>query len=187
MFRTEADTGNQLTSADLKFGWAYRLANGKWSFLDRLDLIYDDTEGIDTAESSWRVINNFNANRRLSAATQLSLQYAFKYVQSDLGGDDYSGYTDLIGFDLRRGFRSRWDAGVNGSVYHSYQSDVIDYGFGVDIGYNIATNVWLTLGYNIIGFHDEDFTQARYTAQGPFLRFSIKADQRTLKDIAGQR
>ena len=40
---------------------------------------------------------------------------------------------------------------------------------------------------NFVGFHDEDFAQARYTAQGPFLRFSIKADQRTLKDIAGQR
>ena len=64
---------------------------------------------------------------------------------------------------------------------------MIDYGAGIDIGYNVATNIWLTLGYNVLGFHDEDFAHARYTAQGPFLRFSIKADQRTLKDIAGQR
>jgi hypothetical protein len=47
--------------------------------------------------------------------------------------------------------------------------------------------MWLTLGYNIAGFHDSDFTAARYTAQGPYLRISIKADQQTLKDIAGQR
>ncbi len=47
--------------------------------------------------------------------------------------------------------------------------------------------MWLTLGYNIAGFHDSDFAQARYTAQGPYLRFAIKASQRTLKDIAGQR
>jgi hypothetical protein len=39
----------------------------------------------------------------------------------------------------------------------------------------------------VTGFYDEDFTQARYTAEGPFLKFSIKADQRTLKGIAGQR
>ena len=47
--------------------------------------------------------------------------------------------------------------------------------------------MWLTLGYNFLGFDDEDFAQARYTAAGPYLRLSIKADQRSLKEIAGQR
>lgn len=108
-------------------------------------------------------------------------------VRSEFGTNSFNGYTDLIGFDLRRGLRGRWDVGVNTSIYHSYQSKVIDYGAGLDVGFNLATNMWLTLGYNFVGFHDEDFSQARYTAQGPYLRFSIKADQRTLKDIAGQR
>ncbi len=187
IFRSESIFGGEMTSADLKFGWAYRLANSKWSFLDRVDLVFDDLVTGPNSERSWRLINNFNANRRFSAATQMSLQYAFKYVHSEFGDIGYSGYTDLIGFDLRRGLRGRWDIGVNTSIYHSYQSKVIDYGAGLDVGFNLATNLWLTLGYNIIGFHDEDFAQARYTAQGPYLRFSIKADQRTLKDIAGQR
>ncbi|MDH3747808.1 MAG: OmpA family protein [Gammaproteobacteria bacterium] len=187
LFRAETDSGTDTTNADLKFGWAYRLANSEWSFLDRLDLIYDDLNGVSAQESSWRIINNFNANRRLSAATQMSLQYAFKYVRSDFGANEYTGYTDLIGFDVRRGLRTRWDIGANASIYHSYESSVYDYGAGLDVGYNIGTNIWLTLGYNLVGFHDEDFAVARYTAQGPFLRFSIKADQRTLKDIAGQR
>ncbi len=108
-------------------------------------------------------------------------------VRSEFGTSSFNGYTDLIGFDLRRGLRGRWDVGVNTSIYHSYQSKVIDYGAGLDVGFNLATNMWLALGYNFVGFHDEDFSQARYTAQGPYLRFSIKADQRTLKDIAGQR
>jgi len=81
----------------------------------------------------------------------------------------------------------RWDAGVNTSIYHSYQSRVMDYGIGVDAAYDIGQNMWLTLGYYFIGFDDKDFEQARYTAAGPFLRFSIKADQRLLKAIAGQR
>jgi outer membrane protein assembly factor BamA len=137
--------------------------------------------------SSWRFINNFNANRRYGASTQLSLQYAFKYVRSDFSGDGYTGFSDLIGVDVRRGIRGKWDMGVNTSIYHSYQSDVIDYGFGVDVGYNLRDNMWLTLGYNIEGFHDSDFSQARYTAQGPYLRFTMKADQHTLKKITGRR
>jgi opacity protein-like surface antigen len=72
-------------------------------------------------------------------------------------------------------------------VYHSYKSEVIDYGLGLDLGYRLRDNMWLSLGYNILGFDDADFRDARYTAQGPFLRFSIKADQHTLKNIAGQR
>ncbi len=152
-----------------------------------MDLVFDDLETGTTRERSWRLVNNFNANRRLGAATQMSLQYAFKYVRSEFGTNSFNGYTDLIGFDMRRGLRGRWDVGVNTSIYHSYQSKVIDYGAGLDVGFNLATNMWLTLGYNFIGFHDEDFSQARYTAQGPYLRFSIKADQQTLKDIAGQR
>jgi opacity protein-like surface antigen len=138
-------------------------------------------------QKSWRVINNFNANRRLSAATQLSLQYAFKYVRSEFDGDGYTGYTDLIGIDLRHGFRDRWDVGINTSVYHSYRSKTLDYGVGLDVGYNVGANMWLTLGYNFAGFDDKDFEQARYIAAGPFLRFTIKADQQLLKRIAGRR
>ena len=121
------------------------------------------------------------------ASLSNSLQYAFKYVRSEFDDESYTGYTDLIGIDLRHGFNDRWDIGANTSVLHSWESDVMDYGFGVDLGFNVAENVWLSLGYNVTGFEDDDFEQARYTAKGPFLRFSIKADQRLLKNIAGQR
>jgi len=158
-----------------------------WAFLDRIDLVYDRAATSGTEQKSWRLINNFNANRRFGAATQLSLQYAFKYVRSEFDGDGFTGYTDLIGVDLRHGFGERWDVGFGTSVLHSYQSKVMDYGVGVDVGYNLGRNMWVTLGYNFEGFDDEDFAQARYTAAGPFLRFSFKADQHFLKNIAGQR
>ncbi len=187
IFQAENMLGNDLNQANMKFGWAYRLADSSWSFLDRSDLVYDRAVTATEELQSWRLINNFNANRRLSAGSQLSLQYAFKYVRSEFDGDGYTGFTDLIGVDYRRGFRDRWDAGANASVYRSYGSKVTDYGFGVDVGYNIGRNLWLTLGYNVLGFEDDDFDEARYTAAGPYLRFSIKADQHLLKAIAGQR
>jgi opacity protein-like surface antigen len=187
MFQTNNTLGGELAQANLRFGWAYRAADSKWSFLDRIDLLSDRLESTDNEQTSWRVINNFNANRRLSAATQLSLQYAFKYVRSNFDGDDYTGYTDLVGVDLRLGFRNRWEVGANTSVYHSYRSKTLDYGIGLDVGYNIHENIWLTLGYNFTGFTDKDFSQARYTAAGPFFRFTIKADQQLLKRVAGRR
>jgi hypothetical protein len=187
MFQADSALGNELNQANLRLGWAYRLADNEWSFLDRIDLVYDEANAATDELKSWRLINNFNANRRISAVAQLSLQYAFKYVRSEFDGDGYTGYTDLIGIDYRRALSDRWDTGVNTSIYHSYGSEVLDYGIGLDVGYNIGRNMWLTLGYNIFGFDDKDFERARYTAAGPYLRFSIKADQRLLKNIAGQR
>ena len=186
-FQAETILGTEMAQTNLRFGWAYRAADSRWSFLNRVDLVSDKMTTLTEEQDTWRVINNFNANRRFGAGSQLSLQYAFKYVRSEFDGTGYNGYTDLIGIDMRHGFRERWDAGVNTSIYHSYQSKVIDYGVGVDVGYNLATNMWLTLGYNFAGFDDKDFQAARYTAAGPYLRFTLKADQQILKRIAGRR
>jgi hypothetical protein len=187
VLNSDRSDSSSTRTADLRMGWAYRVADSSWSFLDRTDLVYEDAVSLLGQQKSWRLINNLNANRRLNEASQLSLQYAFKYVRSEFGTQDFTGYTDLIGIDFRRGFRRKWDAGINTSTYHSYRSSVIDYGVGLDVGLNVRDNLWLTLGYNLAGFHDSDFTAARYTAQGPYLKISIKADQQTLKDIAGQR
>ncbi len=187
LFQSDKVLGGKMSQANLRFGWAYRLADGKWSFLDRIDMIADRLDTGATDEKNWRLINNFNANRRISASTQLSLQYAFKFVRSNFDNLSFRGYSDLIGVDIRHGFHDRWDIGANTSVYHSYQSKVLDYGAGLDVGYNIGRSMWLTLGYNFEGFEDKDFEAARYTASGPYLRFSFKADQQLLKRIAGQR
>jgi hypothetical protein len=186
LLQSDAINGDDMLSAALKVGWAYRKADSHWSFLNRSDLIYADASQGGQTLLSWRLINNFNANRRLGAAAQLSLQYAFKYVRSEFDDDGYSGFTDLIGIDWRRGLARRWDIGVNTSIYHSYQSAVVDYGVGVDVGFNLMDNMWISAGYNVRGFHDADFAQARYTAQGPFVRFSVKADQHFLKKIAAR-
>jgi len=186
-YKSDDLAGNEMSAGALKFGWAYRMADSRWSFLDRIDLIYENAALTAQQQETWRLINNFNANRRFSAKTQMSLQYAFKYVRSEFDSAAYTGYTDLIGFDLRRGMRGRFDVGVNTSIYHSYQSGIVDYGFGVDVGYNFASNMWVTLGYNLAGFDDSDFAEARYTAQGPFLRFTVKTDQHALKRVAGRK
>ena len=186
VYQSRLANGNELAAADLKWGWAYRIADSKWAFLNRVDLIYENLVRDSLADDSWRFVNNFVTNRRLGAASELSLQYAFKYVRSRYDALELTGYSDLAGIDYRRGIRRRWDVGASLSAYNSRKSGVIDYGMGLDVGFNVATNVWITLGYNFEGFYDSDFADARYTAQGPFLRFAIKADQHMLKSIAGR-
>ena len=185
IYHSDRDDGSESMNAELRYGWAFRPAESAWTLLNRIDLEFEDLTLSAGEEETWRVINNLNANRRISANTQLALQYAFKYVSSDIGSD-LSGYTDLIGIDLRRGLGSRWEAAVNTSVYHSYQSSVLDYGAGIELGYNLADSMWLSVGYNFAGFHDDDFSDARYTAQGPFLTLTVRAHQDLLRRVTGR-
>ncbi|MEM7763320.1 MAG: OmpA family protein [Pseudomonadota bacterium] len=172
--------------ADIRFGWAYRKADRKWSFLDRLDIITDETISAESRLENLRLVNNFNAVRRLGPGSELALQYGAKYVRTEFDGTQYSGFTDLFGIDYRRQFRPRWEYALRGSALHSWEAGTIDYGLGAEIGFNPRDNVWLSFGYNVLGFRDEDFERARYTAVGPYLNFTIKADQQTLKAITGR-
>ncbi|MEL7023601.1 MAG: OmpA family protein [Pseudomonadota bacterium] len=179
------DSGQQVRG-DFRVGWAYRVADRRWSFLDRLDIIHEEQTNLGTSRDSMRYVNNFNATRRIGPAGELTLQYAAKYVSTEFDGNRFSGYTDLAGASYRRSFRPRWDYQLQAGVLHNWDSGTRDYTAGAAIGFNPRDNVWLTLGYNFAGFRDEDFAAARYTASGPFLRVAIKADQETLKAIAGR-
>lgn len=55
---------------------------------------------------------------------------------------------------------------------------------GIEAGWTVGTNMWLSPGDNFTGFYDQDFTTSHYTAQGPFLRFRFKFDQDTVKAMA---
>ncbi|MBT8143845.1 MAG: hypothetical protein KJO55_04030, partial [Gammaproteobacteria bacterium] len=180
-FNTKRDTGVDLVSGDVRLSWAYRPSESRWIFLDRLDLKYEDLVAATTREESWRIVNNLHANWQVNLQNQFGFQYGVKYVQANIDAADYNGFTDLVGFDWRRNLGLRWDVGVQTALLHSWNSDVVDYSAGADIGYAFARNVWLSLGYNFAGFDDEDFSEARYTAHGPYLRFRIKADQDTLR------
>ncbi len=186
-FDTESTTGETETKANLRMGWAYRPGGSQWAFLNRADFIVEERQLTTLTTDSWRVINNFNANRRLGAGSELSLKYGAKYVRADFDEQGFSGFTDLFGVEWRRMLSPRWDIGAHADAYHSWDVDIWDYSVGIDVGFELAKNMRVVVGYNFTGFEDRDFSAASYTASGPFIRFALKADQDTLARIAGRR
>jgi hypothetical protein len=181
LFNTEG-SGQQSLNGDLRFGLVYRPQHTRWILLDRLDFIVDRQRGLTLTTENRRVVNNLNANYRPGSQLQLSLQYGAKYLTEAVEGTDYSGFTDLIGVEGRYDLTSKWDLGVKGSLLHSWQSRQLSGCSGVSLGYNVMENAWVSLGYNLTGFSDQDFSLADYTAQGPYLRFRFKFDQNSVKD-----
>ncbi|MEO8062755.1 MAG: OmpA family protein [Pseudomonadota bacterium] len=171
------------TEAVGRFAWAYRPDSSQWIVFDRLELKYSDqADAFNTFESS-RIVNNLHANWQMNPALQVGLQYGVRYVSSTFEGEKYAGVSDIAGFDLRRQLTRRFDLGVHAAVLHSWESDVMDHSTGFDVGATLAKNVWISVGYNFAGFRDDDFSASRHTAQGPYIKIRIKADQDTFKDL----
>lgn len=186
-FDTEGMQGSS-TEAVGRFAWAFRPDSSRWIVFDRLELKYDDRAGTpdagaaNTYESS-RIVNNLHANWQLDPSLQLGLQYGARFVSSTYEGDEYAGVSDIAGLDVRRQMNKRYDLGLHLAALHSWESDVMDYSVGLDVGVSFAKNIWVSLGYNFAGFRDADFSASRHTAQGPYLQIRIKADQDIFKDL----
>ena len=48
---------------------------------------------------------------------------------------------------------------------------------GLELGYLVATNLWVSAGFNFSGYRDADLAGADYTAKGPYVRVRYKFDE----------
>ena len=119
---------------------------------------------------------------RPTCRTQVSLQYASKYVQERIDQNDYRGYTDLIGLEGRYDVTKTWDIGLRGMRLHSWSINQEKYGTGASVGFNAGRNIWVSVGYNFTGFKDRDFSRADFTSEGPFIKMRMKFDQVSVRD-----
>jgi hypothetical protein len=51
------------------------------------------------------------------------------------------------------------------------------YALGLEAGYQLQSNLWLSAGYNVRGFSDKDLTASEYTNRGVYLRLRFKFDE----------
>jgi hypothetical protein len=174
-----AATGDDATGVDARLSWAYRPAASRWILLDRLDLRFDERG---TARSH-RAINNLHANAQLDPRTQLGLQLGARFARQQFDGDEYDSVSLLYGLDLRRDLDERWDVGAQATVFDTPDAGTRERSFGLDVGRRFGTKLWVSVGWNLTGFSDRDFSRERYTAQGPYLRFRLHVDQDAMRDF----
>lgn len=178
-FRTESSAGVKRTAADLRLGLAYRPDGSRWIVLDRLDYITEEQEDSQARYDNWRVVNNLAANVRWSDRTQVGFQYGARYVNETIESGEYRGYTHLPGLEIRYDITKSWDIGIRGSLLHSLETNQLDYAAGLSTGHTVARNLWLSIGYNVTGFRDPDFSRADFTSAGPFFKIRMKFDRST--------
>lgn len=177
---------------------AFRPLDSRWSVLERLQFRqekagtgFDDRNvlGIPTQggafQSSLRVINNLAVNYRSGAegeghGFEATAYYGSKWVRGAFGDDQYMGYIDVVGFDLRKDVGRRFDVGVQGSMQHAWNRGAKSFSVGPSAGFSPGNNLWISAGYNISGYRDRDFEDDRYTRAGPYVTMRLKFDQLSL-------
>jgi hypothetical protein len=95
------------------------------------------------------------------------------------GAQQYSAWmaSGRVVYDISE----RWDLGVLGAYLHSSQGRSSQFARGVEIGYLLRENLWLSAGYNHSGFRERDLSASEYTAKGSYLRLRFKFDENLFK------
>ncbi|MEE4351165.1 MAG: hypothetical protein V2J26_13145 [Pacificimonas sp.] len=211
LFKTDTARGEG-TSAALSVSGAYRPLGSRWAILDRLEFDLEDVSsgqlpgpfagagarfGADGGKSR-RIVNNLAVNYMSGAWTgragevregraQASLYWGAKYVFDRYQDEDYEGFAQAVALDARFDLTESVDLGLAASVRHVASGpDTISYSVGPNVGLSPIDNAWLSVGYNIAGYHDEDFSEARYTRDGPYVTFRLKLDQLSPEALFGK-
>jgi hypothetical protein len=71
----------------------------------------------------------------------------------------------------------RWDVGVLASLLGEGGFKNRKYGYGAELGYLLAENLWLSVGYNVKGIVDKDLA-LDYSARGAYIKLRFKFDEK---------
>lgn len=110
--------------------------------------------------------------RRIEIGVFLGARHNFDRLESQ----DLTSTALVAGVDARVGLGERVELGGSGTVRANLSDGATGFAFGPQIGIAPATNTLLTIGYNINGFRDADFSAARHTGRGVYASVKMKFD-----------
>ena len=169
-----------------RFSLAYRPLDTRWIVLEQVEYEHGLSNGGGLDIRGDRVLNHLKLNWTRDARTQLSFQYSAKWVAENIDGESYESLGHLVGLEARHDVAPGWDVAIHGRMrqlaWSSPGSDDGNFSVGASLGRRVAKNVWASLGYNVLGFQDAEFSQSEYTAKGAFVRLRLKVDQDSVRE-----
>jgi hypothetical protein len=103
--------------------------------------------------------------------------YAFKWVQEDSLGLRSTYYAQQVKGRVTYDITERWDLGLAGSNLFGGAFTSNQYALGLEVGHVLMANVWVSAGYNVMGYKDRDLSPENYENKGFYLRVRMKFDE----------
>lgn len=175
---TDNKTTGDRTVDRFQVGAAYRdFDNTTFDGLAKLEYRLDDNQSLAEPVKREVYIASTHANYHPVRRLTLASQYAVKYVRQDQNNLANSGATQLVSGRAIYDLNERWDASLQTGLMWSNVSDGQRYLVGAEIGYLLAANLWVSGGYNFIGYRDDDLVDSNTTAKGVYMRLRFKFDE----------
>jgi uncharacterized repeat protein (TIGR01451 family) len=201
-------TGGATTgTSSLALSWANRPKHSHWSFLDkaeaREDLVRNGVAGqsgpiggvpltVTGNVTSRRLVNSLSLNwspteknddEEYLGRTEISVFWGTRYTFDAYNGDDLKGWSNTIGTDVRFDLGKMVSIGGSGTIRENPGGRSFAYAAGPVIDLSIMKNSNISIGYNVSGYRDLDYQDARYTHDGPYVTIRLKFDQTTLQGL----
>jgi opacity protein-like surface antigen len=160
-----------------QLGFAYRPADSnRFDALGLVEQRNEYTAGAEAIDRDVRIVS-LRVNYHPSRPWWVSGRFAHKRVNELLLGsvrDDYSA--SLVGTRVTYDITNRWTVGGLFNVLQG-SGGARQYAYGLEVGYVMVDNLWVTLGYNWRGFSDRDLSGSEYTNRGWVLGLRYKFDE----------
>jgi large repetitive protein len=118
-----------------------------------------------------------HVNQQIDAQLTLSARVAAKWAR-DESLNLFSSYrTQLLFARAVVDITERWDLGLQTSALLGSAGRSRQLGLGTEVGYLVANNLWLSVGWNVFGFTDRDLSAQDHTQRGAYLRLRFKFDE----------
>ena len=160
-------------------GLAYRgTGANRYNGLLRAEYRYDNTDEATAPDTQRKVaIVSGHINYQANGQFLVSGRAAAKWATDRSAGLDSSYTTQLFSARATYDLSAKWDVGLNAAVLLGGNGRARQHGLGAELGYLLADNLWVSLGYNLFGFSDKDLTGQDYTNKGVYLRLRWKFDE----------
>jgi uncharacterized repeat protein (TIGR01451 family) len=208
--KTPGGASSEIMDASIAF--AHRPGDSPLAMLGRLEYRSDRVENAVAGETggagrSALIVDGNATSRRLvaSLSTNLSPRGRNQGVEvrrdeygvflgarhnfDEFEGTEFSGTALLAGVDARIGVGERFELGASATLRTNLEDKVTSFAVGPTLGVVPVEGMLLTLGYNVSGFRDGDFSAARNTDEGVFVAVRMKFDTDTFSflGLGGRR
>lgn len=174
----QPNQGNHLRNR-FQLGLAWRdFDQNQLDILSKVEHFYEDNRtNLESAFKRESYVFSTHANYHPNRQLTLSGQYAAKWSILDEDQVKSEALTQLLSNRVLYDINERWDMGLQTGVMWGNNGAGARYLGGVELGYLAATNLWVSAGYNFLGYQDAELANTSSTGEGAYLRFRFKFDE----------
>ncbi len=174
----QAEQGDHLRNR-FQLGLAWRDdAENKLDILSKVEYYYEhNATDLEAEFKRQAYVTSIHSNYHPEQRLTLSGQYAAKWSVLNEYDISSNALTQLLSGRAMYDLNERWDMSIQAGALWANHGAGTRYLIGAELGYLLSTNLWVSAGYNLLGYQDNELANTSSNGQGAYLKFRFKFDE----------